>query len=167
MVIGTIWEGWNELFLRYPENLSQSMFIPECSCPERFSKNLMTIAHEEMPDILSKDMIREAGGNPIPSTASILLGSNTFLLSGEVPRKTQWETGFKGHLAFVDDDWGDDQEIIDNQYLIVNVKGKGLVVISGCSHAGFVNITNYSLELTGKKKVEAVIGGRHLIGAKD
>lgn len=124
-------------------------------------------SRRNLPDILSKDMIREAGGEPITSTEPVLFGNDTFLLSGEVPRNTQWETGFKGHIALVDDAWQDDHEIIDDQCLIVRVKGKGLVIFSGCSHAGIVNMTNYSLELTGEKKVEAVIGGLHLVGAKE
>ncbi|MHA1480656.1 MAG: MBL fold metallo-hydrolase [Candidatus Thorarchaeota archaeon] len=124
-------------------------------------------ARRNLPDIISKNMILEAGGEPITNTEPVSLGDSTFLLSGEVPRTTQWETGFKGHIALVDGAWQDDHEIIDDQCLIVNVKGKGVVIISGCSHAGIVNMTNYRLELTGENKVEAVIGGFHLGGAKE
>ena len=124
-------------------------------------------SRRSLPDIITKNSIIEAGGEPITNTEPVLLRDNTFLLSGEVPRITQWETGFKGHIASVDGVWQDDHEIIDDQCLIVNVKGKGLVILSGCSHAGIVNITNYSLELTSENKIEAVIGGLHLIGAKD
>ena len=47
---------------------------------------------------------------------------------------------------------------------MVNVRGKGLVVVSGCGHAGIVNILRYARKLTGVERVYAVIGGFHLSG---
>ncbi len=44
---------------------------------------------------------------------------------------------------------------------------KGLVVVSGCSHAGIISIVEHSMRLTGEKKVRAVIGGFHLIEANE
>ena len=37
-------------------------------------------------------------------------------------------------------------------------------VISGCSHAGIINIIREAQHLTGKANVHAVIGGLHLAG---
>jgi 7,8-dihydropterin-6-yl-methyl-4-(beta-D-ribofuranosyl)aminobenzene 5'-phosphate synthase len=45
------------------------------------------------------------------------------------------------------------------------VAGKGLAVVSGCSHAGIINIIDWSKEITGEDRVEVVIGGFHLIEA--
>lgn len=42
---------------------------------------------------------------------------------------------------------------------------KGLVVISGCSHAGIVSIVKRCIEVSSQDKVRAVIGGFHLIKA--
>jgi len=49
--------------------------------------------------------------------------------------------------------------------LVMNLKAKGLVVISGCSHTGIVNTVRYAKKLTGVEKVHAVLGGFHLSGA--
>ena len=47
---------------------------------------------------------------------------------------------------------------------MINVKGKGLVVISGCAHAGIINTVEYARKITGVDTVHAVIGGFHLTG---
>jgi 7,8-dihydropterin-6-yl-methyl-4-(beta-D-ribofuranosyl)aminobenzene 5'-phosphate synthase len=52
------------------------------------------------------------------------------------------------------------------QALILNVKGKGLVVLSGCAHRGIVNAVKTAQKMTGIDKVHAVIGGCHLINQK-
>jgi len=46
----------------------------------------------------------------------------------------------------------------------MNVKGKGLVVLSGCSHSGIINTVTYAKKITGIEKVHAVMGGFHLSG---
>ena len=48
-----------------------------------------------------------------------------------------------------------------------NVKDRGLVVISSCGHAGIVNTTLQAMEVSGIKKVHAVMGGFHLFPAAD
>ena len=53
----------------------------------------------------------------------------------------------------------------DDQSAIVRVKDKGLVVISGCGHAGIVNTVRHAQALTGEQRVYAVIGGFHLNGS--
>ena len=52
------------------------------------------------------------------------------------------------------------------QAVILNAKGKGLVVISGCAHRGIVNTVKHAQKMTGIDKVHVVIGGFHLTGAK-
>jgi len=52
------------------------------------------------------------------------------------------------------------------QAVILNAKGKGLVVLSGCAHRGIVNTVKHAQKMTGIEKVHAVIGGFHLTGAK-
>ena len=58
----------------------------------------------------------------------------------------------------------EDFETRDDQALVINVKGKGLIIISGCGHAGIVNTTLYSMEVTGVDKILAIMGGFHLTG---
>ena len=86
------------------------------------------------------------------------------LITGEVDRTTEFETGFLGHEALRDGDWRADPLILDDQALVVRVRDRGLVVLSGCGHAGIVNTVRYARRLTGHDAVAAIIGGFHLSG---
>lgn len=90
-------------------------------------------------------------------------GSGLILATGEVERVTDFEKGFPLAEAKVDDNWIVDP-FWDDQGLAVKVKGKGLVVIGGCSHAGIINTVKYAQKLTQTDKVYAVLGGFHLTG---
>ncbi len=52
------------------------------------------------------------------------------------------------------------------QALFFKVKGKGLVVLSGCAHAGIVNTVRQAQKVAGTEKLHAIMGGFHLINAK-
>jgi 7,8-dihydropterin-6-yl-methyl-4-(beta-D-ribofuranosyl)aminobenzene 5'-phosphate synthase len=60
--------------------------------------------------------------------------------------------------------WEPDPLIKDDQCAIVNVRDKGLVIVTGCGHAGIVNIIRNAQAITGIRQVYAVIGGFHLSG---
>jgi len=92
-----------------------------------------------------------------------LLLEGKVLVSGEIPRVTDFEKGLPG--AF----WRDGRRevrdsIKDDMSLYLVLEGKGLVVLSGCAHAGIVNSVLYGIELTGVQKVFMVAGGFHLTG---
>jgi 7,8-dihydropterin-6-yl-methyl-4-(beta-D-ribofuranosyl)aminobenzene 5'-phosphate synthase len=93
-----------------------------------------------------------------------LLLEDTILVSGQVERATEFERGFPIHYAHSAHGWEPDPMIWDDQNLIVNVKGKGLVIVSGCSHAGAVNVLRNAQRLTGERRVAGFIGGFHLTG---
>lgn len=93
-----------------------------------------------------------------------LLADDCILVTGEIPRKTVFEKGFLRHRVFSDGNWQPDPLIMDDRAIVLNVKQKGLVVISGCAHAGIINTTFYAQQLTGVNKVYALIGGFHLSG---
>ncbi len=52
------------------------------------------------------------------------------------------------------------------QALFFNVKGKGLVVVSGCAHSGIVNTVRQAQKASGTEKVHAIMGGFHMINSK-
>jgi 7,8-dihydropterin-6-yl-methyl-4-(beta-D-ribofuranosyl)aminobenzene 5'-phosphate synthase len=52
------------------------------------------------------------------------------------------------------------------QAIVIKVKGKGLVVLSGCAHVGIVNTVKHAQKITGTNKIHAVMGGFHLANAK-
>jgi len=63
-------------------------------------------------------------------------------------------------------------EFVQDQHLnehatCYNVKDRGLVVISSCGHAGIVNSVQQAIDVSGVKKVHAVMGGFHLFPAPD
>ena len=93
-----------------------------------------------------------------------LLGDDLVCVTGEIPRITSFEHGLMRHKALVNDSWQPDPSIADDRAIVVNVKGKGLVVISGCAHAGIINTLSYSRQITGLDTVYAVMGGFHLAG---
>jgi 7,8-dihydropterin-6-yl-methyl-4-(beta-D-ribofuranosyl)aminobenzene 5'-phosphate synthase len=62
-------------------------------------------------------------------------------------------------------DWEPDPWTWDDQNIVVNVRDRGLVIVSGCSHAGVVNVIRNAQQLTGEARVAGVIGGFHLTGA--
>lgn len=86
------------------------------------------------------------------------------LITGEVDRTSDFEQGFAIHEARRNGTWEPDPLILDDQALIANVAGKGLVVLTGCGHAGVVNICRYAQRLTGIDRIHAVLGGFHLNG---
>ena len=93
-----------------------------------------------------------------------LLGDDLVCVTGEIPRVTSFEHGLMRHKALLNDSWQPDESIVDDRAIVVNVKGKGLVVISGCAHAGIINTLFYSRQITGVDNVYAVMGGFHLAG---
>ncbi|BCS22786.1 MBL fold metallo-hydrolase [Aspergillus puulaauensis] len=88
-----------------------------------------------------------------------------FLISGEIPRRTPYETGLKYGMRFNknDNEWTSDEVIADERFIMCNIKDKGIVMLTGCSHAGVVNCTQHALELVGGRvPLHAVVGGFHL-----
>lgn len=93
-----------------------------------------------------------------------LLLDNTLLVSGEIDRTTDFETGFPFNYTKRNGQWEHDPLILDDQCIILILRGKGLVVLSACSHSGVVNTVRYAQKLTGCRQVHAVVGGFHLTG---
>jgi len=88
-----------------------------------------------------------------------------FYVSGEIPRKTSFETGLTGHFTQIKDGhWVPDADILDERYIACKIRGRGTVVISACSHAGIINVCQNAKE-TIDSKITAVVGGFHLSGS--
>ncbi len=102
----------------------------------------------------------------VETTAPTPLADNMILVSGEIARITEFEKGFPIHYSKRNDKWENDPLIRDDQCIIVNVRGKGLVVITGCCHSGVINTLRYAQALTNCQKVYAVLGGFHLTGGQ-
>ena len=117
----------------------------------------------QLPPPSRRDLEAE-GVEVIEESGQTLLLDSTILISGQVERLSAFEQGFPIHYAHSEAGWELDPMIWDDQNLIVNVKDKGLVVVSGCSHAGAVNVLRNAQRLTGEERVAGFIGGLHLTG---
>jgi 7,8-dihydropterin-6-yl-methyl-4-(beta-D-ribofuranosyl)aminobenzene 5'-phosphate synthase len=118
----------------------------------------------DMPT-LSKGALEREGFQVIERREPSLLAGGSVLITGEVDRTTDFEHGMPpAHQAWDGHGWQHDAKVIDDQALIVNVRGQGLVVLTGCGHAGVVNIVRHAMRLTGVRRLHAVIGGFHLTG---
>ncbi len=82
---------------------------------------------------------------------------------GQVERVTEFEKSFPWAEALIGDEWVVDP-FNDDQGVAVKVKGRGLVVVSGCAHAGIINTVEHARKVSGVDKVHAVLGGFHLTG---
>lgn len=92
------------------------------------------------------------------------LYDNSVLVTGEIERTTAYEKGFPLQESLEDGEWVTDPLVLDEQALILNIAEKGLMVMSGCGHAGIVNTARYAQKLTGITRIHAIIGGFHLGG---
>ncbi len=110
-----------------------------------------------------KEEIESAGGTLFLTRDSLELMPG-LITTGEVERVTDFE-GVGISLYTINEGELQSDPMNDDISLVANVKGKGLVIITGCSHAGIVNITRQAFKLTGRDKVHGIIGGFHLIEA--
>jgi 7,8-dihydropterin-6-yl-methyl-4-(beta-D-ribofuranosyl)aminobenzene 5'-phosphate synthase len=118
---------------------------------------------QAFPITLVRSELEGRGIEIVESRAPVLLSEGAILVSGEVERRTDFEKGIPN--AFVERDGKVIKDpISDDQALVLHLQGKGLVVISGCSHAGIVNTVLHARKITGEEQIYAVLGGFHLSG---
>jgi 7,8-dihydropterin-6-yl-methyl-4-(beta-D-ribofuranosyl)aminobenzene 5'-phosphate synthase len=86
-------------------------------------------------------------------------------LTGRIAQVTDYEKVPATFLAKKGDDYVQ-ETFVGEQAVVMNAKGKGLVVLTACAHRGVVNTVKYAQKMTGIEKVHAIIGGLHLTGAK-
>ena len=132
---------------------------------EELQKQGAIIMTKKHPSLISQDSLEEyryqlnditVVDNSIPK----------LLVTGQIPRTTTYEKGFP--LQYKEDintsNLIPDPLVDDDQAIVANIKNKGLIIISGCAHAGIINTIRYAKLLTGISKIHAVIGGFHLTG---
>lgn len=85
------------------------------------------------------------------------------LYLGEICRQTEFEKGMP-HAFFMDKGVETWDPIEEDTGIAINLKGRGLVVLTGCAHSGIVNTVNYARTVTGVNPVHVIMGGFHLAG---
>jgi 7,8-dihydropterin-6-yl-methyl-4-(beta-D-ribofuranosyl)aminobenzene 5'-phosphate synthase len=134
--------------------------------PEFWNRRRMTMPGRdpfEMPTA-SKSALAGAGFEIIEARQPSFLLDRSLLITGEVARTTPFERGLPPQEKREGDRWVPDPLTLDEQAVVAHIRGRGLVVLAGCGHAGIVNMVRYARVLTGVEQVYAVIGGFHLGG---
>lgn len=129
--------------------------------------------------------IEQMGGEVSKNDQPHTVLDDMFLVSGEIPRVTAYEKGLKGGVRFdaQKQAWEVDTMMRDERLLMCKLKGrfvlpgsrpmltksldKGIVMFTGCSHAGVVNAARCAAQLGSGTPMYAVMGGYHLADADD
>jgi 7,8-dihydropterin-6-yl-methyl-4-(beta-D-ribofuranosyl)aminobenzene 5'-phosphate synthase len=140
--------------------------VPVLIHPDFWSRRRVALPGREPIELpsTSRSALAGAGFEVIEQQQPSFLLDGSVLITGEVDRTTDFEQGFPVHEAYRDAHWHPDPLILDDQALVVSVRDRGLVVLTGCGHSGIVNILRYTTKLTGEGGVHAVVGGFHLSG---
>lgn len=153
--------------------LSNTNYVNIFAHPDAFLKRW-----EVMPDgkrakcpILDELRIQESGAQIHKATGITILPSKEstlLLITGQIPRETSFEKGYPFQYVEMEDDGNNEKNLVpdpmvkDDQAIVASIRDKGLVILTGCGHAGIINTINYAKKITGVDKVHAVMGGFHL-----
>jgi 7,8-dihydropterin-6-yl-methyl-4-(beta-D-ribofuranosyl)aminobenzene 5'-phosphate synthase len=127
--------------------------------------------------------INDAGGTTVVLNEARTVLDDGFLISGEIPRQTDYEGGIPGGVRYdtATGEWLKDELIMEERFVMCKLKGyslhytqvitssntysgKGLVIFTGCSHAGLINIARHA-KVIDNSPIYAIVGGYHLADA--
>lgn len=112
---------------------------------------------------LKKGIIEGTENEVINGRSPVLLASDYILALGEIPRITDFEKGMP--TAYYKQGGEIHKDLImDDKGIALDIKNKGLVVISGCAHAGIINTVRHAQKIAGVEKIFCIMGGFHLTG---
>ena len=122
-----------------------------------------------MEDVPSVAALEADGGRVVASRAAQTIAGDTVFVSGEIPRTSGFEIGLPGQHRRTEDGtgWEPDELLMDERFIAVNVRDKGLVVLTACSHAGVINVLSHARACFPGVKLHAVLGGLHLSGINE
>lgn len=105
--------------------------------------------------------------------AKIVLSEGPYKLApgcwttGFIPRLSFEKSGRPTKLRYREEDMFFEDDLEEDQAIVIHVKDRGLIVLSGCAHSGIVNTVHYARQISGVDKVFAILGGFHLARAND
>ena len=146
--------------------------VPYYAHPGMFRSRAMRLPNgglRFMDDVPNIADLTAQGADVVCTTEPRAFLDDMFYVSGEIPRVTPFERGLPGQVRKTEDGsgWEPDELLMDERWLAVNVKGKGLVVLSACSHAGIVNVLKHARASFADVPLYAAMGGLHLSGANE
>ena len=128
--------------------------------PNAFAKRYSRLGKEEIGLSLSKEEI--ISRFDVQSSATPVFITKKIVFLGEIPRLNDFESQ---STPFVDENLHED--FIPDDSALAVITENGLVVVSGCAHAGICNTIEHAKAVTGIGTVHAVIGGFHLLRADE
>lgn len=147
--------------------------VPVVAHPEIFRPNLELTPRLRpigMSPAEARVNLEAAGAGLVLSRTPVPL-ADSCVTSGEVPRTTAFEGANAGLYTLGAADQRETllpDPMLDDLSVFAEVRGIGVVVITGCSHAGIVNIVRAAKTAFGAAaSVAAVVGGLHLILATE
>jgi len=142
--------------------------LPIIAHPDIFRLNFVTDPYLRHVGVMDGDkkVDIEASGGSLYLTKDPLEIMPGLITTGEVERVTDFEEAGINLFTIQNNEVKTDP-MLDDISVVVNIKGKGLVIVTGCSHAGIVNISRQAIKLTDTEKIHGIIGGFHLIEASE
>ncbi len=114
--------------------------------------------------LLDPGELAARGARPVVSDRAEI-AADLFYVSGEIPRLTPYERGLPGHVAENGNgEWEPDPWILDERFLAVHLRDKGIAVFTACSHAGVINVLQEAQRSFPGVLLHTVFGGFHLSG---
>ena len=140
--------------------------LPVIIHPEFWSRRRLLLPGREPWELpsTSRSALIDVGFDIVEGRQPSFLLDGRLLVTGEIDRTSDFEPGFPFQDAWDGHAWKPDPMVLDDQAVIVHVRDRGLVVMTGCGHAGIINTLRYAQRLTGVERIHAVMGGFHLNG---
>jgi 7,8-dihydropterin-6-yl-methyl-4-(beta-D-ribofuranosyl)aminobenzene 5'-phosphate synthase len=117
-----------------------------------------------LPEEPRFEELEAAGGSVVTPAEAHVLGDGFFFASGRIDRVTAYEAGLVGHHSFRGAHGEPDPLILDERFVAAHVRGRGVSVLSACSHAGIVNACLGAQAQFPGAPIDLVLGGYHLSG---
>jgi 7,8-dihydropterin-6-yl-methyl-4-(beta-D-ribofuranosyl)aminobenzene 5'-phosphate synthase len=118
------------------------------------------------PHLVPREAWEAAGADIILSDGPYQLGPGCWT-TGAIPRRSYEQAGTPSSIAYRRGDEFVRDYMDDDQAIVINLKDRGLIILTGCAHSGVVNTIRYAQEISGEGEVFAVLGGFHLGPAAD
>jgi 7,8-dihydropterin-6-yl-methyl-4-(beta-D-ribofuranosyl)aminobenzene 5'-phosphate synthase len=136
-------------------HVAEGIFLPRRAAPPTVEIN---------PMISLKPEYEKNGGAFTVHAGPVQLYPGVWL-TGPVPRRHP-ERNWSGRVQLTKPSGVVDDDLPDDMSLIIDTE-QGLVVVSGCGHAGVINILEHARTFIRPARIHALIGGIHLFNASE
>ncbi len=174
------WDHWGaalEIAARLPEGtefiLNSELYLPHFSLGKELIGKEVDLAHLDLEQLKRESKIRQHRDFPETEFHAIAEKKNFKLTFTDDPVAVAPGVTTSGEITIFDDSevtkgmlYKKDNKFFHDTFrdeisLYVNVKEKGLIIITGCGHCGLTNTIKHAQALTGINKIYAVIGELH------